>query len=93
MSTKLSPSKKAEAMTGILLKAQKASDPAKYFGRSFDDLLEDGDGAEVVLEFVKLYKADQLLQQAVEQLNHWIPIENWLEAHSKWEKRNPAFEF
>lgn len=93
MSTKLSPLKKAEKVMQVVMKAWKVSEPAEHFGRSFDDLFEDGDGRDVVIEFVKLYMVDQLLQQAVERLNHWIPIEGWLETYSMWEKKNPSFDF
>lgn len=46
--------------------------------RDFDDCFEMGRGEEVVAEFVKLYKKDTRLAQAVVMNDRYIGIANWL---------------
>ncbi|WP_187648711.1 hypothetical protein [Nitrosophilus labii] len=62
----------------------------KYFGRQFDNLLEEGDGDQVVIEFIKIYNIDPELQKAVGKLTHWIPIEAWLKFYKEWERKTPT---
>lgn len=77
---------KAQRAKNIVLKAAKDCFNAhEYFGRKFHDLFEDGDGWEVIKEFVKLHKADDSLQNACKKVDHFIGIENWIKAVAQHE--------
>lgn len=75
---KIRPSTKAKKIKAIILAAAKSTEPSEHFGRSFDDLLEDGDGDKVVCEFVKMYRSDEAVKTAVEKVDGWIGINNWI---------------
>lgn len=77
---------KAQRAKKIVLKAARDYLNAhEHFGRKFDDLFEDGDGWEVIKEFIKLHKTDDSLQNACKKVDHFIGIENWISAVAKHE--------
>lgn len=82
---------KAKSVADIIIKAARNyADAHKYFGRKFDDLFENGDGEHVVVEFIKLYKTNNQLQEASKKVDHWLNIDNWLKTYERWEQRNPT---
>lgn len=82
---------KAQRAKKIVLKAAKdCLNAHEYFGRKFHDLFEDGDGWEVIREFVKLHKDDNPLQEACKKVDHFIGIENWISAVAKHEPLEPS---
>lgn len=97
MAACIKPSEKAKRAREIVLSAYHDIQRAHvYFGRKFDSLFEQGDGKEVVVEFVKIYNEDERLQNAVTWLNHWIGIESWKKTYNdvmNKEKRSNLFTF
>ena len=80
MSTVITKAKKAMK---IIKDAANSSEPSRFFDRSFDDIFENGNAAEIVNEIVKNYFNDKELQKSVARVEHWIPIDKWTEEYFK----------
>lgn len=77
---------KAQRAKNIVLKAARdCLNAHEHFGRKFYNLFEDGDGWEVIKEFVELHKTDGTFQEACKKVDHFIGIENWISAVAKHE--------
>ena len=83
--------KKANKVAEIVKKA--ANDwhgDNRHFDRRFESLFEEGDGEQVVIEFMKLYYEDNKLQKAAEITNHYLNIESWKKVYLVWRNKNPT---
>jgi len=81
---------KAQKAAKIILAAAKSSTPCDHFGRTFDDLFENGDGHEVFLELGKMYRNDEKLLAAARRVDHWTGVDHMLDVLKKHEERNPT---
>ncbi|MDD5211930.1 MAG: hypothetical protein PHV62_05905 [Sulfuricurvum sp.] len=72
------PRTKALRISRIVIDASKSPEPQEVLGRNIDDLTDGIDGNEVVKEFVKLYRTDDAVREAINKVDGWIGIEHWI---------------
>lgn len=70
--------------------AAKATEPSGHFGRSYDDLFEDGFGHEIYIELARMCRDDEELMKAARTVNHWTGVEQMMAALDEYESKHPT---
>lgn len=70
--------------------AAKAPEPCEHFGRSFDDLFEDGFGHEIYIELARMCRDDEDLMKAARTVNHWTGVDHMMAALDEYESKHPT---
>lgn len=81
---------KAEKAAKAIRAAAKSSNPSDYFGRSFDDLFENGDGREVFIHLARMCRDDESLMEDARTVNYWTNVDYMMDTLKEYEERHPT---
>lgn len=70
--------------------AAKASEPSEHFGRSYDDLFEDGFGSEIYIELARMCRGDEDLMKAAHSVDRWVGVNQMMAALDEYESKHPT---
>lgn len=70
--------------------AAKSSEPCEHFGRSYDDLFEDGFGNEIYIELARMCRDDEELMSAARSVNRWTNVDHMMAALDEYESKHPT---